>query len=189
MGYIFYNDFDIKPAQYPSLNWSGANGFCFDSEGNVCIVWEEEKKFWTLPGGGKEKDESPQETFEREVREETQSEAVAITYFHAVYAKCFDENNNEIPVKENAIVFRYICRLEHISPFQPIQNNTRVTEIDERRFVSLEEVPDYLTWLKDTENGRESLNTLRVILSHKIREPGSRMGYVQRSNTNNTRIV
>ena len=73
MIYEYINDYDINPKtnlQDLGLEWSGANGFCFDENGKVAIVWEDEKGYWCLPGGGKENNEIPAETFLREVKEE-----------------------------------------------------------------------------------------------------------------------
>jgi ADP-ribose pyrophosphatase YjhB (NUDIX family) len=159
MNFEFFNDYKILDSQWKDLNWAGANGFCFDESGKVCIVWENEKGYWTLPGGGKENNESPVETFRREVLEETQCEATDIQYFHCVYAKCFDESGKEISVKENAIIFRYICKLKNIQGFIPRLDNQ---EIDERKFVTVDELPKYITWLADSENGRESFEKLKI---------------------------
>lgn len=161
MKYEYINDYLIRPNEFESLNWSGSNGFCLDESRKACIVWEEEKGYWTLPGGGREGNETPEETFVREVKEETQCDAVDVQYFHCVYARCFDERGFEVKVPENRICFRYICNLKSIQEFVPNKNGH---EIDERKFVSLEELPNYLTWLKDTENGRESLRKLKEII-------------------------
>jgi len=161
MKYEYINDYQVQPENYADLDWSGANGFCFDEEGRVCIVWEKKKGYWTLPGGGREGGENPEETFVREVKEEAQAEAENIEYFHCVYAKCFDENDVEVKVSENRICFRYICKLKNIQEFVPNKNGH---EIDERKFVNLDELPNYITWLKDSENGKESFELLRELV-------------------------
>ncbi len=163
MKYEYINDYKIIPQDHKELDWSGSNGFCFDEEGRVCIVWEDEKKRWDLPGGGREGDENPEETFVREVKEETQCDAYDIKYFHSVNAKCFNEFGQEVKDPVNRICFRYICRLKNIQEFVPNQNGH---EIDKRVFVSLEELPNYLTWLKETENGKESFEKLRTIIQN-----------------------
>jgi ADP-ribose pyrophosphatase YjhB (NUDIX family) len=164
MRYEYVNDYLIQPENFENLNWSGSNGFCFDETGKVCVVWEENKGYWTLPGGGREGNETPEETFTREVKEEAQCDAGNIKYFHCVYAKCFDEKGLEVKVPENQICYRYICDLKNIQEFVPNKNGH---EIDERKFVSLEELPNYLPWLKDTENGRESFGKLKEIIHDK----------------------
>lgn len=156
---IFKNNFDIKLDE--GLNpetWAGATGFCFDDQGKVAIVYENEKGYWGLPGGGKEGLETPEQTFIREVKEEAQADAIDVKYFHCVYGNTYDENNIEVPGPENKISFRYICKLKNISEFIP---NKDGFEIDERRFVTLSELPEYITWMKDTENGKESLELLK----------------------------
>ncbi len=165
MRFEYYNDYLTKDTDSDKVDWRAANGFCFDENGLVCIVWEEEKGFWNLPGGGREGNENPRETFVREVLEETQCEATEVEFFHSVYAKCFDENGVEIKVPENARCFRYICKLKNIQEFIPSKNiNGHVTEIDERKFVTLEELPNYINWLKDTENGKMSFERLKNII-------------------------
>jgi 8-oxo-dGTP pyrophosphatase MutT (NUDIX family) len=143
----YVNDFEIKPEDYETLDWKAANGFCFDQENRVAIVWEEEKGYWCLPGGGKENSETPEQTFVREVVEETQCEPYDIKYFHCVYEKT-----------EKKICFRFICKLKNIEEFVPRKGNV---EIDERRFVNLGELPNYITWLRDTPNGRDSFEILK----------------------------
>lgn len=154
---IFYNDFDYRPDQnLKPESWAGANGFCFDEEGKVAIVFEIEKGEWNLPGGGKEAGETPEQTFIREVKEEAQADATEVEYFHCVYAKDFDGEGNEI--FKSKISFRFICKLKNITEFIPRLGDF---EIDERKFVTLEELPEYITWLRDAENGRESFEILK----------------------------
>lgn len=164
--YKFKNDFEIKPENFENVNWNSANGFCFDEEGKVAIVWEDEKGYWNLPGGGKENGESPEQTFVREVVEEAQALPYEIKFFHSVYAKAYDENGVEVPVRENRICFRYICKLKNIQEFVPNKISENFTsEIDDRKFVTLEELPEYITWLKDTENGKDSFEILKKMLN------------------------
>ncbi len=157
----FYNDYsDEVYKNFSNYNWTGANGFCFNEKGEVAIVWETEKNYWTLPGGGKENNETPVETFVREVREETQCdiEIESIKYFHTVIA---EEVN-----KDKKVGFRFICKLKNIEEFIPNKiTNNFISEIDERKFVSLEDLPKYITWLGDTENGREELEILKKVLN------------------------
>lgn len=164
MKYEYHNDYLTQDTESNKVDWRAANGFCFDDQGKVCIVWENEKDYWNLPGGGREGNERPMETFVREVLEETKCQATDVKLFHSVYAKCFDKNGAEVKVPENARCFRYICKLTNIQEFAPQKNiNGHVSEIDERKFVTLEELPTYITWLADTENGRESFKGLKNI--------------------------
>lgn len=149
---IYVNDFEINPnGNLENVNWGAANGFCFDEKGKVAIVYEHEKGYWTLPGGGREVNETPEQTFVREVNEEAQAEPYDIKYFHCVYEQ-----------SEKEVCFRFICKLKNIQDFIPNKNvNGHICEIDERKFVTLEELPNYITWLKDSENGRESFEILK----------------------------
>ena len=158
---IFINDFEINPDTNlgkMNMDWNYSNGFCFDDNGRVAIVYEKEKGYWCLPGGGKEAGETPVETFLREVREEAQAEVNMDTlkYFHCVYGK-----------GESILGFRFICKLKNIEEFIPnkIVNNF-VSEIVEIKFVTLEELPNYITWLKDTENGRDSFERLKDFVKY-----------------------
>lgn len=171
----FFNDYNINPEQVESSNWTAANGFCFDEKGRVAIVWEKEKNYWTLPGGGKENNETPEQTFIREVKEEVQADVdlESIKYFHAVYARFYDDFGNKVNAangtrdeKLQQICFRFICKLKNISEFVPNKNeNNFVSEIDERKFVTIEELPKYITWLEDSENGKESFEILKKMLN------------------------
>ena len=158
MKYIFYNDFTTQLENCANTIWNGANGFCLNEKNEICIVWEKEKGEWNLPGGGKEENETPLETFIREVQEETQCEPLNISYFHAVYAKLFDDIMQEVEGAPPQYGFRFICRLESILEFVPRKNET---EIDERKFVPLDELPHYIPWLADSENGRESFTEFK----------------------------
>ena len=158
MIYEYINDYNINSKtklQDLGLDWNGANGFCFDESGKVAIVWEEEKGYWCLPGGGRENNETPEETFKRGVREEVQADVDESTlkYFHCVYEK-----------SEKQICFRFICKLKNIENFVPRKNiNNFISEIDERKFVSLEDLPKYITWLETSETGKESFEVLKKI--------------------------
>jgi ADP-ribose pyrophosphatase YjhB (NUDIX family) len=169
---FYINDFLVNPEKVENSRWATSNGFCFNQKGEVCIVYEDEKGCWNLPGGGRENTETPLETFTREVREETQCEPINVKYFHAVRAKHTNEHGEEIAFenlneefqKSTRYCFRYICKLENILEFIPRKDGT---EIDERKFVTLEELPKYIPWLTETENGRESFLKLKEILKIK----------------------
>ncbi len=165
--YIPYNDFTIQPENSVDTTWSGANGFCLNGKNEICIVWEEEKDEWNLPGGGKEKNETPRETFIREVQEETQCEPVDIHYFHAVYAKKYDDTMQEKKDTPIDYSFRFVCRLENIQEFIPRKDGT---EIDGRKFVPLDELPHYIPWLESAENGKESFEKLKEYLKLNLKQ-------------------
>ena len=155
---ISYIDFETPVENHNTIPWASANGYCLNNKKEVCIVWEEEKGVWNLPGGGKEVGETPEQTFRREVEEETQCIPSNIKYLHSVYARCFEDVNNETAYTEDPRCFRFICTLENIEPFIPRKNGM---EIDERKFVSIDELPQYIPWLENSENGRESFRAFK----------------------------
>ncbi|MFC4559005.1 NUDIX hydrolase [Virgibacillus kekensis] len=58
--------------------WYGAAGVCIDDRKRLLMVKQglpEEKKLWSIPSGGIEKGESPEECCIREIKEETGYEA------------------------------------------------------------------------------------------------------------------
>jgi ADP-ribose pyrophosphatase YjhB (NUDIX family) len=54
--------------------WKGASGVCMNENGELLMVLQgkpEENKTWSIPSGGKEKNETFQECCVREIEEET----------------------------------------------------------------------------------------------------------------------
>lgn len=153
-----YNDFVTQASQHAKIMWTSSNGFCLNAQKEICIVWEEEKGEWNLPGGGREEGENPEQTFIREVEEESQCTPTNIQFIHSVYSKTLTDEGAEIITEKDGRCFRFICDLVDIEDFVPRKNGT---EIDERKFVAFEELPTYISWLADSENGRESYEVLR----------------------------
>ncbi|MFA5828421.1 MAG: NUDIX hydrolase [Candidatus Shapirobacteria bacterium] len=118
---------------------------CFDNFGNVLIQHENDE--WRFPGGGSEENESLEATVTREAIEETgivpaeiqllgafkvqKLSAVESPYFQLCAFCRAGERRERIPSSENA-------------------------EIDEVRFVSPVEIPEYIKWGK---HGAEMFDT------------------------------
>ena len=66
---IYYEDKDPNKDLGDKI-LSGAHGFCFYN-GKLVIVYAENKKYWTLPGGAIEPGETYKQAVIREVQEET----------------------------------------------------------------------------------------------------------------------
>jgi len=54
---------------------SGVHAFCFLGD-KLVVVYSEKKRYWTPPGGGVERGETPEEAVSREVAEETNMRVV-----------------------------------------------------------------------------------------------------------------
>lgn len=167
MKLIYKSDFCKNENWEEKINksgFSGSSGFCLNDKNEICIVLAEDKDYWTLVGGGRENNETPLETFIREVNEEAQADPVLIKFFQIINANYF-EGDEVTKITNQEIVLpgiRFICKLENIKDFIPNQNGF---EIIERKFVSVEGLPNYIPWLQDSENGRESLEILKKMLN------------------------
>jgi hypothetical protein len=61
--------------------------------------------------------------------------------------------------------FRFICKLKNIGEFTPRKvTGSFESEIDEIKFVNLDDLPTYITWLESSENGKESFEKLKSII-------------------------
>lgn len=174
MKIIYSNNFDKNALESLGEKFSGSNGFCYNEKGEFCIVFGDKKDYWNLPGGGREGNETPLETFIREVREETQADAAQIEFFQIVDGNMFDENGVELAYEEklkhveNEMSLlpgvRYVAKLINIEEFV---SNKDGFEIEDRKFVSIEELPKYITWLETSENGREAYKVLKDYMKSK----------------------
>lgn len=107
------------------------SGYVFNENNQLLIV--KNGNTWTIPGGHPEANETYLQTLERELMEEACVTVDTPNYLGAV------------EVVENEDVYyqlRYTARVKEVLPF--IQE----WEICERKFVDLEDLPQYIKWAK-----------------------------------------
>ena len=138
MKIIYQNS--LKPLE--NIPWDGCSAFAYNEKGEFCIVWGDCKDCWSLPGGGREVGESEIECLKREIQEEVQAEAENIEYLYSVFG--YGEG-------KEAQHHRYLCKLTNMQNFIPNKDGFEISEI---KFVSLKDLPNYITWLNE-ENGKE----------------------------------
>lgn len=128
------------------IKFDSSAGFVFNDNDEICIVKINEKKDWSLPGGGVEKyDKNTEETFIRETIEEADLELKEIKFIG--YMKSFPIKN---PKKINFSA-RYIAKIKKINP-QTIDPAYNV--VPQRKFIKTDEFEKYLCW---GENGKFQL--------------------------------
>ena len=116
-------NFDYKNKRYTQVS-----GYIFDNDNNLVIVKSEN---WTIPGGHPEKDESPEDTLNREVYEEACITIKDLIYLGAVEVK----ENNDIYYQ-----LRYPANVDRVDSFK------NEFEVSQREFVSLNDLNNYITW-------------------------------------------
>jgi len=115
-------------------------GVCLNNEGKILVIKD---KRWQIPGGTPETGETPEQTLKRELIEEAQ---VEIDKLMPLGVQEVSYPNN--PDKEQGDLFyqyRYIARVQKINPSQPDPDTGKEYE---RKFVSFEEIDEYVQWGK-----------------------------------------
>lgn len=113
-------------------------GVCFDSNGNILVIND---KRWQIPGGTPENGEKYEETLAREVLEEAQTE---IKDIHSLGVQRVDFPGN--PNKNEGDLYfqaRFIALVTKLNPVQPDPATGRIYE---RKFVSINEINDFVNW-------------------------------------------
>ena len=111
-----------------------AYGFVFDNGGKILII-KKDSGVWCLPGGTPESfDKSFEDTLEREVYEES-----CVRVEAAKFIGCIKVTNEK--TKEVCYQLRYTARAKSIDAFKP------EFETVERKFVTTENIKDYITWI------------------------------------------
>lgn len=105
------------------------SAYVFNQNGQLLIVRNENT--WTIPGGHPEANETPMQTLNREVMEET-----CCTVKNAKYLGAVEVIENG----ETYYQLRYFANVDEILPFK------QEWEICERLFVNLEDLPNYIKW-------------------------------------------
>jgi len=131
---------DVVPQ---NLKVSQVSGYCLDNDNKVLIVKNDHG--WGLPGGHPEEGESTEQSLRREISEEAN---VTISSFKLLgYVEVNDPQNESIEGRAYAQL-RFICRLAEINEF------SAEFETSERAFVSIAELPNYITWMATSATGR-----------------------------------
>lgn len=109
-------------------------GFCKTSDNLVCLVRDKDEERFTLPGGGIDEGETPEESLIREFKEEAQFEIKNIKLLGSLEVS---------PEKTQQV--RYICEAENVEEFIPEKDGWETVE---RIWVYYKDLPKYLKWIK-----------------------------------------
>lgn len=105
------------------------SAYVFNENNQLLIV--KNGKTWTIPGGHPELGESYLETLSRELMEEACVTLKCVNYLGAVEVVENDETYYQL---------RFTAKVDQILPFK------QEWEICERKFINLEDLPNYITW-------------------------------------------
>lgn len=118
--------FDIQNQRYTQVS-----GYVFNEQNQLLIV--KNGNTWTIPGGHPENGETKEETLNRELMEEA---CVTLDKSHYIGAVEVIEND------ETYFQLRYTAKVKEVLPFK------QEWEICERKFINLEDLPNYIKWSK-----------------------------------------
>jgi 8-oxo-dGTP pyrophosphatase MutT (NUDIX family) len=116
-------------------------GICFNEKGEILVCREESDGKWQLPGGTPERDETIQQTLEREFLEEVDIE---VKNFKVLgYQKVEYPNNPNKDEGDRFYQVRCICEVKELLPqtTDPATGNTW-----ERMFVLSDKITEYVKW-------------------------------------------
>lgn len=132
--YTWIPDDDIK--KYNTI--TQVYGICFDINANILIIKDDQ---WQIPGGTPEENETLEMALTREVTEEAQVKIKNIQPL-GVQKVNFLNNPNKI---EGDIYFqaRFIALVDKI---YPIKTDPDTNKIYERKFVSVDQIDNYINW-------------------------------------------
>ena len=121
---MWHENFEIGHQEYTQVS-----GYIFNDKNQLLIV--RNGTVWTIPGGHPEPNETPINTLDREVMEES-----CVTLRDTQYL-------GAVEVVENSKTYyqlRYTARVKDVLPFK------QEWEILERKFVDIQELHKYITW-------------------------------------------
>jgi 8-oxo-dGTP diphosphatase len=121
-----------------------AGGIVYKKEDNrvsVALIYREFHTDWTLPKGHIEPNETPQQAAIREVREETGLEATIV--------QLIGETDYSFRAQDNIIVHKRVSYflMEYVRDHETYEKD----EVDEIRWVPIDEATKLLTFVKDRE--------------------------------------
>lgn len=126
-------------------------GFCMTQDKLACLVRDKGEERFTLPGGGIDGEEHPEEAIKREFREEAQFEIKNVKLLGSLEVIVEEEGK---PTEKSQQV-RYICEPTEITEFVP---NKDGWETEQRIFVHYTDLPNYVKWIK-YPSGQEVFKT------------------------------
>lgn len=119
-------NFEITNQKYTQVS-----GYVFNDQNELLIVLND--KTWTIPGGHPESGETKLDTLNRELMEEACVTLKDIHYLGAVEVVENDETYYQL---------RYTAKVDSLLDF------AKEWEISERKFVALDNLPEYIKWAK-----------------------------------------
>ncbi|HJD05645.1 MAG TPA: NUDIX hydrolase [Candidatus Onthoplasma faecipullorum] len=117
-------NFSLEDKKYTQVS-----AYVFNDENQLLIV--KNGNTWTIPGGHPEAGETKLETLSRELMEEACLTIKDVQYLGAVEVQEDGKNYYQL---------RYFAKVDKILPF------VQEWEINERKFVDLENLSEYITW-------------------------------------------
>lgn len=146
----------IESVDFEKLkNVKQVSAFIFDDKDRVCLIYLINKNYWTLPGGGPEKDDkSFEETLRREVSEEADliiKDIIPIGYL---------KNASRKNPKKYSYQLRYAARVKKIKPQTKDPANDIIPV---RRFVKEKDFLNYFKWDSDKEQFEKAIKEIRNI--------------------------
>ena len=116
-------------------------GFCKTSENLMCLVKDKDEERFTLPGGGVNEGENPEQALIREFQEEAQFNIKNIKLLGSLEVIVEEAGK---PTEKTQQV-RYLCEADKIDEFIPEKDGWETVE---RIWVYYQDLPKYLKWLK-----------------------------------------
>ncbi len=133
-------------------------GFCRDiSSRKFCVVRETGQSHYSLPGGGCEVGELPQDAFRRELMEETLLKTEDVIFIGVTKVDMYTPD--KMTQLQTIFQARFYARIKEIVPFIP---NKDGFEIEERVFVSFSDLLKKIDWL-NTEVGSKIIDEIKKI--------------------------
>lgn len=112
-------------------------GICFNDKDEILIARRDKNDDWQIPGGHPEKDETIEQTLQREMLEEVDVKVKNIKVLGVQKAYPKEKPN------ETIYQVRCICEIDELLPQTPDPANGDTWE---RKFVSASEITNYVKW-------------------------------------------
>lgn len=114
-------------------------GICLNDENKILVIKDKDR--WQIPGGTPEGRETPEQTLKREMIEEAQAEIGRIVPLGVQEVNYFDNPNK----KQGDLFYQYRY-VTFVKKLNPMQSDPATGRLNERRFVSFDEIDDYVKW-------------------------------------------